>query len=327
MTATAAASTNTTSKAKKTRNRRPWTPDDSDREIFEYVRMGGQTQAEVALRLGISQSTVSRVVMRFERWQARAKPREAGRLEHGERLRSQRVLTFERNELLLASCLRMAARMESNLNYVHKLTRQKTGSDAETISSSDVQLDSCGVASRFLRLAFRINMEQLKLVNEEELPELPPLSAEELEEEELAAEAASAELRAAIQKTKDDFDENHGRDMEYLAEVERLKAQEEAERAELARELRSQESGASGQEPVARNQESEDHAEPAAAVHNVHKLHKENGHASAASTDEDCTYTETRGRRKNSPRCMHNEAKGQSEIGPIGPLSPMPWDS
>ena len=49
-------------KIKKTRNRRPWTPDDSDREIFEYVRMGGQTQAEVALRLGISQSTVSRVV-------------------------------------------------------------------------------------------------------------------------------------------------------------------------------------------------------------------------------------------------------------------------
>ena len=254
MTATA---TNAAPKVKKTRHRRPWTPDDSDREIFEYVRMGGQTQAEVALRLGISQSTVSRVVMRYERWQARAKPREAGRLEHGERLRSQRVLTFERNELLLASCLRMAARMESNLNYVHKLTRHKSGSDREQISSSDVQLDSCGVASRFLRLAFRINMEQLKLVNEEELPELPPLSAEEIEEEELAAEAASEELRAAIQKTKDDFDENHRRDMEYLAEVERLKAKEEAERAELARELggvRSRRSGVRSQGTVARSQ-------------------------------------------------------------------------
>ena len=177
---------------------------------------------------------------------------------------------------------------------------------AEQISSSDVQLDSCGVASRFLRLAFRINMEQLKLTKEEELPELPPLSAEELEEEELAAAAASEELRAAIQKTKDDFDENHRRDMEYLAEVERLKAQEEAERAELARELRSQESGdrsqesgASGQEPVARNQEPEDHGEPAAAVHNVHNLHKENGHASAASADEDCSYAESRGAEKS----------------------------
>ena len=216
--------------------------------------MGGQTQAEVALRLGISQSTVSRVVMRYERWQARAKPREAGRLEHGERLRSQRVLTFERNELLLASCLRMAARMESNLNYVHKLTRHKTGSDREQISSSDVQLDSCGVASRFLRLAFRINMEQLKLVNEEELPELPPLSAEELEEEELAAEAASEELRAAIQKTKDDFDENHRRDMEYLAEDRAAEGQGggRAGGAGAGAGGRGQWPGASGQEPGAR---------------------------------------------------------------------------
>src|SRR5262245_7527744 len=97
-------------KTKKTRQRRPWAPDKWDLEVFDAVRMLGQTQQEVALAWGISHSTVSRIVTRVERWQSHAQPREAGRLDHGERLRAQLWLTYERNERLLASCLRLAAR-------------------------------------------------------------------------------------------------------------------------------------------------------------------------------------------------------------------------
>src|SRR5262245_58263396 len=200
MTAKVAASTAKSTKAtvKKSRQPRTWSPDKGDLEIFDAVRMLGQKQQDVALAWGIHQSTVSRIVRRVERWQSRATPKEAGRLTHGERLRAQTSLTFERNEQLLASCLRLAARMELTTNYVHKLKRLQDPQAEEKITISDEQLDSCGVAARFLRLAFRINMEQLKLVREEELPQLPPLSAEELEDEVLDAAAASEEIRASL---------------------------------------------------------------------------------------------------------------------------------
>ena len=74
--------------------------------------MEGKSQGWVAGLLGISQSTVSRILQRYERWQAHAKEREGGRLDPAERLRAQRWLTFERNELILSSCLRIATEME-----------------------------------------------------------------------------------------------------------------------------------------------------------------------------------------------------------------------
>ena len=82
--ATAQTTSKTAAKTKKTRQRRPWTPSPLDLQTFERVRMQGEKQLDVALGLGISQSTVSRMVRRVERWQSRATPREAGRLEHGE---------------------------------------------------------------------------------------------------------------------------------------------------------------------------------------------------------------------------------------------------
>jgi len=309
-----------TTQTKQTRSRRPWTPDALHLEIFERVRMLGEKQQEIALSLGINQSTVSRIVARVERWQSRATPKEAGRLTHGERLRTQTSLTFERNELLLASCLRMASRMESTTNYVHTTTRRQDPATREKITLCDEQLDSCGVAARFLRLAFRINMEQLKLVREEELPPLPPLSAEELHEEELGAAAAAAELAASLQQYREQFDENHRQDMEYLKEQERLKAQEEAERAELERQLAEtgvggQESGV-GEEPVAGTlrvpSPADDHppasdgsrSEP--ATHNLHNVHKANGHASAASAEPAYAYAET-GSGGKSANATHSQ--------------------
>jgi len=52
--------------------RRPRTPDRNDHLIFQWVKMEGKTQDWVATQLGISQATVSRVIQRYERWQAHA---------------------------------------------------------------------------------------------------------------------------------------------------------------------------------------------------------------------------------------------------------------
>src|SRR5438105_584834 len=89
-----------------------WTPSDRDRLIFQWVKFEGHTQSWVAEQLGMNQSSVSRVVDRYERWIARGGPRHQGSPSHDEKLRAQRWLTYERNEWILASALRMAGEME-----------------------------------------------------------------------------------------------------------------------------------------------------------------------------------------------------------------------
>src|SRR5687767_9518827 len=98
----------TTSTTASSRTRQPWSPNGNDHLIYKWVKMDGKSQGEVAGMLNISQPTVSRVIQRYERWQAHAAEREGGRLDHAERLRAQRWLTFERNEKILTSCLRIA---------------------------------------------------------------------------------------------------------------------------------------------------------------------------------------------------------------------------
>jgi hypothetical protein len=174
---------------------RRWSPDGTDHLIFQWVKLKGHSQDWVATQLGLSQSTVSRVVQRYERWQAHAKEREGGRLDHAERLRAQRWLTFERNEALLASCLRIANEMEgftdvskSTIRRGHSLT------DEREVCTQHSTIDRSGIAARFLRLAFRINMEQLKLCELDPPPPAEPLSDDELAAELLDAAAAAAEI-------------------------------------------------------------------------------------------------------------------------------------
>ena len=152
----------------KTRKRKPWKPGNRDHEIYVSVRFQGMGQAQVASQYDISQATVSRTLERYEKWQAHAQPGEDGSLTHAEQLRAQRWLTYERNDRILGSCLRMAA--------------------------------------RFLRLAFKINMEQLKLTEREPLAPLPPLT----EEENAAYEAESAALWTEPDEAQRQRNENAG---------------------------------------------------------------------------------------------------------------------
>jgi hypothetical protein len=98
------------------RKRREWAPDQNDRWVYELVKFDGLSQMEAASRARISQSSVSRIIQRYERWKAHAEERDDGELDPAERLRAQRWLTFERNERMLASALRLAKEMGGTRN-------------------------------------------------------------------------------------------------------------------------------------------------------------------------------------------------------------------
>jgi hypothetical protein len=185
---------------------RTWQPTGDDHLIFQWVKMEGKTQQNVASMFGINQSTVSRVIQRYERWQAHMKDRENGRLDPYERNRAQKWLTYERNELILASCLRIAGEMEGFTELSKSVTQYPTGhlNDGRKIRTEERITDRHGTASRFLRLAFRINMEQLKLVDDADDRRPEPLSAEEQAEELRQAAADAAELAAARQRAADE---------------------------------------------------------------------------------------------------------------------------
>src|SRR6266576_3663573 len=177
-------------------------PTDDDHQIFEWVKMQGKTQSDVARMFGIDQSTVSRIIQRVERWQAHAKDRENGRLDRSERLRAQRWLTFERNELIMGSCLRIAHEMERFIELSKStIHRPASNPSQETeIRTESTMIDRSGVAARFLRLAWRINMDQLKLAALIDPPAAEPLSDAELADEARQAALDAAEIAAARQR-------------------------------------------------------------------------------------------------------------------------------
>src|SRR5436190_19365510 len=105
---------------------KPWVPSDDDRFIYSMVKYHGESQSAVANLLEINQGTVSRSIQRYERWLAHAQPRDDGRLDHAEQLRVQRQLTFERNELIVSSCLRIAREMEGVVDVSHSTVQRST---------------------------------------------------------------------------------------------------------------------------------------------------------------------------------------------------------
>jgi len=230
----------------KPRSRRPWSPDHEAWLIFEQVKMQGHSQSWVANQRQVSQATVSRIIQRFERWQAHARQREGGRLDRSERLRAQRWLTFERNELILASCLRIANEMEGFIDVSKDTITRPLGNPKQEneVRTEHSVLDRSGVAARFLRLAFRINAEQLRLAELDEPPPAEELSAEELAEEERLDTAADQELREAERLREEESAEwvaemrrRQQEQLERNAEIRRLQEIEEAERQALAEEL------------------------------------------------------------------------------------------
>jgi hypothetical protein len=225
------------------RPRRAWQPEARDHLIYQWVKFAGKTQTHAAADFDISQATVSRIIDRYERWQAHADPREGGRLDPTERLWAQRWLTYERNELIIASSLRIADRMEG-VTELHKSVRTKPlrewHKEGTEIRSEEQSVDRHGVAARFLRLAFRVNMEQLKLVEKEAPPMPQPLTATEVADEERRDAAVAAAFLEAERRSAEQDAKRAEEKAAAEAAANELAEQERQERGELQRELAGQ---------------------------------------------------------------------------------------
>jgi hypothetical protein len=303
-------------KGAKTRKRKPWKPGNRDYEIYVWVRFQGIGQAQVASQYEISQAIVSRTLQRYEKWQAHGQPGEDGTLNPAERMRAQRWLTYERNERILGSCLRMAGDMEFPKDAWKSVTRRPglPTSGEQEIRTESSMLDRSGMAARFLRLAFKINMEQLKLTEKEPLEPLPPLT----EEENAAYEAESAALWTEPDEAQRQREENeairHRIDSEVsaavAAEVERrLRAAESTpEREEAADETRMDADGSEGctDEEVPSDQ---------TLLLKLHRVHNGMASESGTSAVTDKTYVSTDAKEKSSARGMNDEHRvGQERV-------------
>ena len=320
----------------KQRTRRAWAPDADDHLIYRWVKLDGKGQDFVAQCFGIHQSTVSRIVQRYERWQAHAEARDDGRLDPAERLRNQRWLAFERNEAMLTSCLRLAGEMEGCKDVSKSVTRHPQSSPTQ---ETDVRtewsvLDRTGMAARFLRLAFRINMEQVKLAEAEPAPLPEPLTEEEVAQQEAQAAEERAQIMAVREQSKQKVQASRVSIMDQLqaarceaAEARRdaAAAWEEAEEARRdAEEARSRTSaqsrpqapsGASGGEDADLRSDSrlagevDCDAAPSrregAPLLNLHNLHTPSDAESGASAEPAGFYAAKASAEKIYGGCMH----------------------
>jgi hypothetical protein len=273
-----------------------WTPDGDAHLIYQWVKFEGKTQSWVASAFGVNQSTISRVIQRYERWQAHAKERENGRLDHAERLRAQRWLTYERNELIAASCLRIAKELEGSIDASQSTILHHANDPTREIEvrTHHTTLDRTGQCSRFLRLAHRINMENLKLAAALEPPAAEPLSPEELAAEELQALADAAELAAA----------RSSRHTPCAVAAEESGDGEQESRDSTPTERQSDgETEGDNLHDNAHSPSPPPSVSPssAAPLHKTHNLHNEIPPQIAATTNQPCTCTLQARIEKNSP--------------------------
>ena len=303
----------------KRRQRKAWKPSGRDELIYQWVRFEGKTQDFAARAYDISQATVSRILQRYEKWQSHAQPGADGSLTHAERQRMQWWLTYERNERILASSLRMAGDMEFPRDAEKSVTVRPglpTSGEREIRTEYSV-LDRSGMAARFLRLAFRINMEQLKLVERE--PEaLEPLTEEVLTAQEAEEAAVEAEIKARQQQRATDEAMRHRIDSDVsaavAAEVKRLlgswpaseKGEIAAEGKEATDETQMDADGSEG------NMDEEVPSDESLPL-KLHKVHNCSEAESDASADAVETYDTNRAAEEMHGKCMHDTCQGGAE--------------
>jgi hypothetical protein len=305
----------------ETRSRRSWEPDHDDHLIYWWVKFQGKSQAWVANDMGIHQGTVSRVIQRYERWQARTELHDRSRLTREERLRAQRWLTYERNELILASCLRIAGDIEGFVDSSRSTTVRPLSSPSgeREVRAEHFTIDRTGMVSRYLRLAFKINMEQLKLVESDEPPPLPGMTAQQVAAEEEAAAAARAELAAVREQRRHEIAEEARARQEAQQATERALGLEADPQRELQNANCELQSANCGQADASGNgtslgicnlqlitnlqstgEPSESATPPTQAAPGAHNAHNDSSARASANGEEPGTYSKN-GRPKKKP--------------------------
>jgi len=183
---------------------RTWAPSDRDRLIYKWAKFDGHKQSWIADQLELNQSTVSRIIDRYERWIAHGGPAQQGALTRDERLRAQLALTLDRNEWIIASSMRLAGEMELMSDATKSTTRHycsEPSREIEVKTENSIR-DRTGKAYRYLRLAYKIGMDQIKLIEKYDLPALEPFTLNPNEHSQ-----AQADARSGFQSANTPFEE------------------------------------------------------------------------------------------------------------------------
>jgi len=163
--------------------RRVWLPSPRERAMYRAVAVEGRTQHDVGAEFGRSQSAVSRLVQRFERWRGGAKGEECGELDPQRQAHLDRWLERERAEEVYQRSMRLALKMEQ----APATTRREGDRGVKEEGKKwfeETKRDQLAAAGQMLKTALRANESLGKLADKEPLPPLPgadsPIDYEEL---------------------------------------------------------------------------------------------------------------------------------------------------
>ena len=158
---------------------RPWKPSARDQAIYRAVVIEGRTQLAAGQEFGRSQSAVSRLLGRFERWRGGAKPQDSGELDPLRQRHFDRWLARQRHDEVYTRAMRLSKTMEEAPAKTHR-----EGARDGREWHEDVTRDQWAAAGQMLKTALRANEALERFADKEPLPPLPggdtPVDIEEL---------------------------------------------------------------------------------------------------------------------------------------------------
>ena len=147
---------------------RPWKPSARDQAIYRAVVIEGRTQLAAGQEFGRSQSAVSRLLGRFERWRGGAKPEDSGELDPLRQRHFDRWLARQRHDEVYTRAMRLSKTMEEAPAKTHR-----EGARDGKAWHEDVTRDQWTAAGQMLKTALRANEALEKFADKEPLPPLP----------------------------------------------------------------------------------------------------------------------------------------------------------
>lgn len=153
---------------------RPWKPSARDHAIYRAVAIEGRTQRAAGEEFGRSQSAVSRLLGRFERWRGGAGPEDSGDLDPLRQQHLDRWLARQRHDEVYTRAMRLAQRMEEQPAAIQ---RTRTDPEGQTIWSEETKRDQFAAAGQMLKTALRANEALEGFADKEPLPPLPGAAA------------------------------------------------------------------------------------------------------------------------------------------------------
>ena len=118
-------STTTARPDHRTRPRQKRPPKFRDQAIYLQYLDGGRSQEELAEKHRLTQSRISQIISRVQKWRANLRPQESGELSHEERQRLDYFANREMHESIRRRAIRDYDAAPKQLKISHGSSKQK----------------------------------------------------------------------------------------------------------------------------------------------------------------------------------------------------------